>query len=205
MVCGKEPDIAPFLCRECFDKFERFDACPDSAAAHADNPADGIRALFWFDEHIQKLVHGIKYRDMPYVGKFLGKSIGEHYRSSEFSTCDALIPVPLHAVRKRERTYNQSAQIARGIASVWKVPVQERVLKRCRNTQTQTKLNKEERRENIRGAFRVRDHARVPKRICLVDDVFTTGATTLEAARALKDAGAESVYILTVATPRKDH
>ncbi len=80
----------------------------------------------------------------------------------------------------------------------------KRVLKRCRNTQTQTQLNKKQRQENIRNAFSLRKKAYIPERVCIIDDVFTTGATTMEAARILKRAGAKTVSILVIATPRKD-
>ncbi|MBW6457782.1 MAG: ComF family protein [FCB group bacterium] len=204
LLCGKTPDTVPFLCESCYRSCSVYDDRPDSSADHDDHPAACIRVMFAFDEHIQKLVHRLKYQDMPYIGTFLGRRVGEYYRDHEIADCDMLIPVPLNAVRKRERTYNQSAYIARGIASVWGVPVEERLLKRCRNTQTQTRLNKTERRDNMRDAFRVRNKKSIPARVCLIDDVFTTGATTMEAARTLKWSGAETVHILTLATPLKN-
>ncbi|MDD3095716.1 MAG: ComF family protein [Candidatus Marinimicrobia bacterium] len=169
-----------------------------------EHPADYVACMYYFDPLIQKLVHLLKYRDMPFVGECLGERIGTCFRDKPPAECDILLPVPLHPQRRRERGYNQSACIARGIAKIWKVPMETRLLKRCRNTRSQTKLNREERRENIRGAFQLRKSAKVPERICIVDDVFTTGATTLEIAGLLRKSGAKQLSILTLATPVKD-
>jgi ComF family protein len=204
ILCGKTPDTVPFLCESCYRACSIYDDCPDSAEDHSDMPANYVRVMFMFDENIQKLIHQLKYQDMPYIGEYLGRRTGEYYKNSELAECDVLIPVPLYSARKRERTYNQSCYIARGIASVWGIPVKKNILKRCRNTNTQTKLNKKERRENIRGAFLLRIKEQLPERVCLVDDVFTTGATTMEAARILKEAGVREVRILALATPPRD-
>jgi len=199
--CGKEPDLCPFLCHDCYQKLLLFDNTPDSIVYHKDHPADRVKAMFYFDEILQQLIHDIKYRDASYVANFLGRKIGEYYQRSDFAHCDALLPVPLYSVRKRERTYNQSACLAKGISKEWGIPVNERLVKRSRNTNTQTKLNKEERRENIQGAFRVKKNTILPQHICIIDDVFTTGATTMELARTLKIAGVKEISILCLATP----
>ena len=200
--CGQEPDICPFLCKECYQKLLLFDNTPDSIVYHKDHPADRVKAMFYFDEILQQLIHDIKYRDASYIANFLGRKIGEYYKGSEILHCDALVPVPLYSVRKRERTYNQSACLAKGISKVCGIPVNERLIKRCRNTNTQTKLNKDERQNNIKDAFLIKNNAILPKHVCVVDDVFTTGATTMEIARTLKKAGVNKVSILCLATPR---
>lgn len=112
---------------------------------------------------------------------------------------DAVSPVPLHIRRRRERGFNQSALLAEGLARRLGVPMRSH-LWRIRATSTQTKLSAHQRAENVRGAFlplwkwRIRG-----KRILLVDDVMTTGATLNECARTLKAAGAAAVYAVTVA------
>ena len=112
---------------------------------------------------------------------------------------DALVPVPLHHVRFREREFNQAAELAMLVAKPREIPVLH-ALKRTRYTSTQTKLDRNERMENLRGAFRVRHTARVKERhIVLVDDVFTTGSTVEECSRVLLRAGAASVRVITVA------
>jgi ComF family protein len=109
----------------------------------------------------------------------------------------ALIPIPLGAARLRSRGYNQSAVLAEALAKRLGVPVASAVLTRSRETTTQTALTPEARRANLAGAFVAR--TRAPARSVLVDDVFTTGATLLEAATALLAAGAETVSGVTFA------
>jgi ComF family protein len=178
-----------------------FDGSPDSIDYHKDHPADIVKALYWFSPELQTLIHEIKYLDASYIATFFGERLGEFYKSAPVSKVDAILPIPLHAVRKRERTYNQSYCIAKGISKQWGIPVLKHTVKRCRSTGTQTKLNKDERRENMKGAFKVTGRKSLPSRICIVDDVFTTGATTMELARTLKAAGVSTITILCLATP----
>ena len=203
-VCGNETDISPFLCEKCFTELKDFDQTPDSIIYHKDHPADLVIARYIFDEKLQTLIHEIKYLDASYIATFLGKQIGEYYRHSEIKDCQALVPVPLHSLRKRERTYNQSACIAKGLSREWELPVLTKLVKRSRSTGTQTKLNKLERQKNIQGAFKIRNQAKIPDSVCVVDDVFTTGATTMELARTLKQAGVKKVHILCLATPLRE-
>ncbi|MDE2847219.1 MAG: ComF family protein, partial [Gemmatimonadota bacterium] len=106
----------------------------------------------------------------------------------------------LHPLRRRERGYNQSACIARGISDVTGIPVLEDVLGRNRNTPTQTSLSPEARMANVEGVFELaRSDAVGGATVSLVDDIFTTGATINSCARALLQAGAGRVFALTVA------
>jgi ComF family protein len=111
----------------------------------------------------------------------------------------ALVPVPLAGVRERERGFNQSERIARGLSKAWHVPVWSDVLARARATETQTRLTPEARRHNVSGAFRAEaERARIRgAHLVLVDDVVTTGATLVECASALLDGGARIVSIVT--------
>lgn len=112
---------------------------------------------------------------------------------------DAFIPVPLHHVRFREREFNQAEELTRLLSKQSGIPMWN-ALKRIRYTTTQTKLDRSERMENLRGAFRVRHTHRVKGRHpILVDDVFTTGSTVEECSRVLLRAGAASVRVITVA------
>lgn len=112
---------------------------------------------------------------------------------------DALVPVPLHTARFREREFNQAAVLARLIGKSAGLPVHD-CLQRTRYTSAQTTLSRSDRMENLRGAFRVRQNQSVTgRRLLLVDDVFTTGSTVEECSRVLRSAGALSVRVLTVA------
>lgn len=112
---------------------------------------------------------------------------------------DAFVPVPLHPTRFRERDFNQAGEIARLLSRRTGIPVLQ-ALRRIRYTSTQTALDRHQRMENLRNAFRVRHSRAVLQRhLVLVDDVFTTGSTVDECARVLRQAGAASVRVLTVA------
>jgi ComF family protein len=113
---------------------------------------------------------------------------------------DAVVPVPLHWLRRWRRGYNQSESIARSIANHLHIPCHSSWLRRLRNTPDQTLQTPTGRRENVRGAFRARRRARARgQAILLVDDVMTTGATANEAARALRAAGAARVVVAALA------
>jgi ComF family protein len=131
----------------------------------------------------------------------LGMCIGETLKELHHEV-DILIPVPLHHIKHRERGYNQSEFIARGIASIINKPVVPNAVRRTRNTQTQTKLNIEERRKNMELAFElVPQSSKIlsGKKCLLVDDVITTGATTNACAQVILSAGATKIIAASAA------
>ena len=112
---------------------------------------------------------------------------------------DCLVPVPLHPVRLRERGFNQAEQLCRNLSRVTGLKLENRAVKRTRVTQTQTLLSRGERLANMHGAFEQDKVNLNGKRVVLVDDVLTTGATTSDCARACKKAGAAEVCVWTLA------
>lgn len=142
----------------------------------------------------------MKYEKMSSIGIMLGRNIADVIpRNIKY---DFLVPVPLHISKKRERTYNQSDFICRGISEITGIPVLPRLLKRNRFTKSQTKMDKIQRIENVRGAFEVNPlHAELirGKNVILADDVITTGSTILECARILKENRAGHVLICSAA------
>jgi competence protein ComFC len=113
---------------------------------------------------------------------------------------DFIVPVPLHSLKQREGEFNQAEILVRHLSSATKIPLNTKLLRRVSPTMTQTRLTKQQRAENMRGAFAVPDGVQLSgEKIVLVDDVFTTGATTSACARALKAAGAGEVCVWTVA------
>lgn len=162
---------------------------------------DCARSALRFEGVAAELIHAFKYREALWLQddlvELLEVCVHVHFSSGDF---DALACVPLHHVRQRERGYNQARLLADGLARRLGKPVWPRVLKRVRPTGTQTHLTARDRVTNVKGAFGVRRAERVRgKRILLVDDVMTTGATTSECARALKQAGAAVVSVVTLA------
>jgi ComF family protein len=122
--------------------------------------------------------------------------------SSEFfqgTVFDLTIPVPLHPKRLRWRGFNQAVILAREVGRLWEIPVDPFLLLRSRETPPQTELREDERRKNVRGAFTVNPRKSVQgKKLLLVDDVYTSGATVNECSRTLLRAGAKQVQVLTL-------
>lgn len=150
---------------------------------------------------VREFIHRFKYEGQFFLRHQLAEWTAhglQDYRilAQDF---DALVPVPLHPTRRREREFNQAEEIARLVARQAGRPMWD-ALQRTRYTTTQTRFDRQERMENLRDAFRVRKREAVHNRhIILVDDVFTTGSTVEECARVLRAAGAASVRALTVA------
>lgn len=119
---------------------------------------------------------------------------------------DVLVPVPLHPTRYRERGYNQAELIASVISQTLAIPLLPQNLLRCRHTQNQARIGRKERWTNIQGAFTIRHSKKfLNRRVLLIDDLLTTGATASEAARVLKETGAARVDVVTVAIASKKH
>jgi ComF family protein len=150
---------------------------------------------------LRTVVQKFKYGRKVSLGKPLGRLMARGCEEflSEFRA-DLILPVPLHPKRLRWRGFNQSVLLARQVSWAYGTPMDPFVLLRCRETPPQTQLTEQERRKNMRGAFAVNpDKPIKKKRILLIDDVYTSGATVNECSRALRRAGAKEVYVLTLA------
>jgi ComF family protein len=151
---------------------------------------------------VLEIIHRYKYQRSLWFENFLADLlIREAAPVLGRKHWDWIVPVPLHPVKQREREFNQADQLAHRLASATKIPVNSRLIKRVQSTRTQTLLTRQQRKENVRNAFALRD--RGPRfqgeRMVLLDDVFTTGATTSACAKLLRDAGAAEVCVWTVA------
>lgn len=170
-----------------------------------DNFITDFQSLFIFEKEkeLQKIIHALKYENKVYIGKFLGSLLAQElFNELKKWNVDFIIPIPLHSLKKAQRGFNQSYYIAKGISRVLKIPVENSVIKRNRFTESQTKKSAVERRTNVEGAFSVRNATKVEnKKIILVDDVITTGATISECARILKFSGAKNIYAVSIAIP----
>jgi ComF family protein len=158
------------------------------------------RAGYRTEGQVLDAIVGFKYRDQYYHHRSLVEWLTEAYdRHASDEEWHALVPVPLYHRRRRERGFNQAAEIARGLASGRKIPVLD-CLYRYRETVSQTGLERAARQQNMTGAFRLKPGFDVGGRsLLLVDDVFTTGATVNACAQALVQAGAAKLAVLTVA------
>ena len=173
-----------------------------SAEAIADPPPfDRARAAAVYDDVARRLVHGLKYRDRLELARWMANWMARA-GSGLLKAADVVVPVPLHRRRLWWRRYNQSALLAHVLAETAGKPVANDALWRIRATAQQVGLSAEERDRNVRGAFRVTAEGRqyiAGRRVLLVDDVYTTGATVKAGTRALLRAGAVAVDVLTFA------
>jgi ComF family protein len=173
-----------------------------SAEAIADPPPfDRCRAVAVYADVARNLVHGLKYRDRLELAAWMANWM-QRAGAGLVAEADVVVPVPLHRGRLWQRRFNQSAQLARMIATGIGKPFAATALRRVRPTRQQVGLSSSERDRNVRGAFRVdpRHTAAIAgRRVLLVDDVYTTGATAKAATRTLLRAGAAAVDVLVFA------
>jgi ComF family protein len=152
---------------------------------------------------LQTVIHSLKYEGYTSMGVRLGSEIGKVIDLHEkFRQADFLIPIPLHQLKRRERGYNQSEYICKGISALTKIPVAVSALKRVKYTKSQTKLTLHERSENVSGAFQITSFGKKAlsgKTVIIVDDVITTGATMRACAEELRRFGAAQIYSASVA------
>nr|MBW1795956.1 ComF family protein [Deltaproteobacteria bacterium] len=159
------------------------------------------RAFGIYDGSLMEAIHLLKYRKKTSISRPLSALAREtFFRFWDINTIDLLVSVPLHVKRLRERGFNQAHLLIRRWAKQEGISLDGLTLSRSRWTEPQTSLSRAERRKNIKGAFSVRHPERIKgRKVLLVDDVYTTGATVNECARVLMKAGAEFVDVLTLA------
>jgi len=210
-ICGSS--LAPTeqkVCTVCLAQlpYIHYDDFLDNEAARlfwAKIPIE--RAACWMtysnDSKSHQLLMQIKYGHRPDIALWMGEMLArELIGRGFFDTIDGIIPIPLHWRRKFKRGYNQSNEIARGVACVTGLPILKNVVVRYRNNETQTHKTADERRENVKNIFKAR--AKVPNQhLLLVDDVLTTGATLTACAHAImKQNPGVRFSILTLAKPK---
>lgn len=195
--------IAPPLCARCGNPVEgRIDH--EYICYHCDRQQphfDRARSAGRFDGLLRQLVLDYKYHRALWLERelieLLAVCADVHYRPAEL---DVVAPVPLYPARRRDRGFNQADLLAAALARRLGKPFAARGLARVRRTPTQTHLTASQRLHNVTGAFEAASDGRWQgRRVLLVDDVMTTGATVSECARALKEAGATTVMVVTLA------
>ena len=159
------------------------------------------RSAIRYSGPVRRLLQQFKYEQAIWLRADLAELLAACvYADMDADSFDLVVPVPLYPGRLRRRTYNQAALLAKELSRRIGVPFMNHVLSRTRDTSTQTELNAREREQNVAGAFSVDKEAWVKgRRLLLVDDVMTTGATLNACAHALKAAGTADVQALTVA------
>jgi ComF family protein len=217
--CGvSSPETFRYICWECWSDASRVEApfcdlCGDPVAGAVDHdficyscsaerPSfDAARSAARYDGVVGEALRQLKYERAiwlaPDMAELLRNCIQAEYPGRKF---DLIVPVPLHRVRRRERSYNQSAILAHELGRRIGCPAMPGMLKRIRPTISQTNLTAQDRLSNVADAFQhEREKWLAGRRVLLVDDVMTTGATVNTCAKALKKGGAVSVHVVTAA------
>jgi ComF family protein len=207
-LCGPCEADLPWIVRPCprcgsplaaADPFERTYLWCAQCESHA-LPYSRCFTPFLYEFPLADLVQALKYEAALANARVLGVLLGEAvHRHRLDAYVDSIVPMPLHAERLVDRGFNQSYEIARFVARTLGLRCEPQLLRRTRATRPQVGLAREDRHENVRGAFAADRESVRGRRIGLIDDVVTTGSTVAAAARALRDAGAESVDVWAVA------
>ena len=207
LLCGQTSG-SEILCHACGDDLPRLppECCPRCALP---TPAgetcgrclsrpphyDRTLALFNYGFPADKLIQAFKYAHRLALAPYFGRLLAEQARCVR---AELIVQLPLHPQRLQERGFNQALELARPVAKALRLPIDTRICQRIRHTPTQAALPWREREGNIRGAFHCTDDLS-GKRILLIDDVMTTGASLNECARTLKRHGATDITLLVVA------
>lgn len=214
VCCGREnTQHERQLCSFCLkDRFE--DANPKNKRASSDTLLpEGVavqHALWKFDKggDLQHLIYRLKYQRLTQIGTDLGRKLGRRVTRHPllvemFAEHEQLIlPVPLHYLKYRYRGFNQAFKLAQGFQQVWEeMPICDvGDVVRTKNTRSQTGFSLEKRLKNMQDAFKVRNKSIIDdKLVVIIDDVFTTGATTFELSQSLQEVGSGPIVILTIA------
>ena len=206
-ACGKNLlKSETMLCTECLYELPK-----TKFHTEKDNPLNRLfygitnitysTALFYFlkGSKYRILIHKLKYNGQKEIGIESGRIAGGEIKGSFFDEVDMIIPVPLHPAKKRIRGYNQSEMIAQGVSEVLEKELRTDILIRQKYTETQTKKNLEERRENVKSAFKLAKPEDVKdKHILLIDDVVTTGSTLISCADEILKAENTKVSVLVL-------
>lgn len=205
--CETRLEVAEkFLCEECTGKIPVLNEEELSRICNDHFPQGEIDKMISIAEFaelspLRILIHSLKYFDHFETGKYLGSLLGKLQKPLfQKLQIDMIIPVPLHKLRLVERGYNQSLEIAKGLAGVISVPVESGTVTRFKATHQQVaSVNRHERELNMKGAFRVDHPLRVAgKNLLVVDDVITTGSTVRTLADELMRSGASSVHAASI-------
>lgn len=209
VVCGQRLTLSEEgLCGVCNMKLPR----TGSAVSPTDNEIVRLlwgqtkvergASLFYYNPttDVARLIHAAKYNDRPDLCVTLGELLAKETKETGFfDGIDVLLPVPLTRWRQWKRGYNQSEMLAHGIANITHLPIEAKVLRRCRFDGSQTELSHQQRRENVTGVFKMTHPERISGRhILLIDDILTTGSTILACIRELQKAPDVKVSFLTL-------
>jgi|AntRauTorckE6833_2_1112554.scaffolds.fasta_scaffold25670_2 ComF family protein len=205
-ICSKCLKQLPYnnghTCYKCGDKITGSGSyclnCKDTQKEY-----EQARSPFLYSGIIQKLIYKLKYSKGKYLANYLSLFLVDEFIKHNWQV-DLVVPVPLYKKREKLRGFNQAHLLSSEFEKSLNIKISKNELIRVKNTPTQTKLSKNERKNNLQKAFKVvNKNAFKNKNVLLIDDIFTTGATVDECSTALKKAGAKNIYVLTLAHVNK--
>ena len=171
--------------------------CAD--CGHTHHYYDRGYGLWLHRKPVSNSIYRFKFHNQRAFGAYYARELAGRFEEELHRWGpDFLVPIPLHPRKERQRGYNQALILVRELGRLTGIPVRDKLLRRVRYTTPQKKLGHRDRRQNLLGAFRVSEPLEKGAVIVLVDDIYTTGNTISAAAKALKEAGAEKVFFLTI-------
>lgn len=196
-VCGKLNQN--WLCPTCEKRVERLEK---SCLVEVENKKyEKLLYLFQYESLVRKLILCYKFSNKAYLNHFFANQIAQNEKNRELlKEYHMIIPVPMHQKKMQKRGYNQTELVAHELEKSLGIPMKKDILSKVVNTITQSKLGGKARQSNIQHAFFIKNDIEVEdKKIILLDDIYTTGATSEECSRVLKEAGAREILVLVLA------
>ena len=209
VVCGNRLAVTEeTLCSKCYLYLPRTDFGHDlyenvmAKLFWGQMAIEKATALFYYEPHAEtaQILYEMKYKNHPEIGVVMGRMMAkELMRSGLFEGIDAIVPVPLARKRERQRGYNQSLELARGVSEVTGLPIANKVVRRTKFVGSQTQRGRWERNENVENVFELVDSDSISgKHLLLIDDVVTTGATIIACAQEMRKASNVKFSVLAL-------
>lgn len=196
-VCGKIDQN--WLCLKCQKRVERLEKF--RLVEIESKKYEKLLYLFQYESLIRKLILRYKFSNKAYLNHFFANEIAKDEKTKEhLKQYDMIIPVPMHKKKMQKRGYNQTELVANELEKSLGISARKDILSKVINTTTQSKLGGKARQSNIQHAFFIQNDIEVEdKKVILLDDIYTTGATSEECSRVLKEAGAKEILVLVLA------
>lgn len=208
VVCGNRLAVTEeTLCSKCYLHLPRTDFANDlyenvmAKLFWGQIKLEKATALFYYEPHAEtaQILYELKYKNHPEIGVVMGRMMAkELMKSGLFEDIDALVPMPLAKKRERERGYNQSLELAKGVSEVTGLPIANLVIRRTKFVGSQTKRGRWERNENVEHVFELVDDNISDQHLLLIDDVVTTGATVIACAKEMQKASNVRISVLAL-------
>jgi len=194
-VCGRSCSSKYGLCEDCLDKVNREKRFRDNKCA------EDAWSCCYYKNTVKDCIHLFKYKGYTGLVDIFRDIMTDFIEKNKIQEqVDLIVPIPMYPAKKRERTYNHAEILASSVSKTFDIPVDVKNLKKIKWTTSQSELDRSKRLENVRGSFLAVDRkALFGRRVLLIDDVYTTGATINECVKVLSAAKAERVTSLTLA------